>query len=416
MADPLQSPPGEARQGWKEIADFFGVTVRTAQLWEAERALPVRRLPGGRVFAQEQELKDWAQNGPGLSPATPTPEPGRKPHWAWALLLIPLCAALTWPWWRPVNPSAAFVQGGLLTAVDQRGHELWKAALPAPPVEISPNLLMRTPVHLVDLDGDGRNEVLVAVRAPEGQSSDELLCYSSRGELRWTRKAGGKVRTAKADLSGRYVWTNLLPWTSPSGRGLLVISVSALSFPSQVALLDSSGRTLRQYWHAGHLHPMLVADSDGDGRRELWTGGIHNPSHRAAVVVLDPEEMQGASEESSPDYQIVDQPPTREVAHVLLYRSEPSRAIAYFNAAVGIHLLGHRVAVGTKETFPGVSGRFPSLLYEFEGKGQLTSAAIVDNSVIDYTDLEAKHLIAPGAMQRDRAHLREVTWLKRWSR
>ena len=37
MAGNGQTPPGEARQGWKEIADYFGVTTRTVQMWEAER-------------------------------------------------------------------------------------------------------------------------------------------------------------------------------------------------------------------------------------------------------------------------------------------------------------------------------------------------------------------------------------------
>jgi hypothetical protein len=33
---------------WKEIATHLGINVRTAQRWERERRLPVRRLPGGR--------------------------------------------------------------------------------------------------------------------------------------------------------------------------------------------------------------------------------------------------------------------------------------------------------------------------------------------------------------------------------
>ncbi len=33
---------------WKQIAAHLGVNVRTAQKWEKERGLPVRRLPGGR--------------------------------------------------------------------------------------------------------------------------------------------------------------------------------------------------------------------------------------------------------------------------------------------------------------------------------------------------------------------------------
>ncbi len=46
---------------WKEIADRLDVSVRTAQLWEKQRGLPVRRLPGGngRVFVRVDDLEAW---------------------------------------------------------------------------------------------------------------------------------------------------------------------------------------------------------------------------------------------------------------------------------------------------------------------------------------------------------------------
>lgn len=47
---------------WKEIAAYFGKEVRTVRRWEAERDLPVHRLPGngrGSVYAFEHELEAW---------------------------------------------------------------------------------------------------------------------------------------------------------------------------------------------------------------------------------------------------------------------------------------------------------------------------------------------------------------------
>ena len=46
---------------WKEIADYPGVTVRTAQKCEGERGLPVRRLTDvkGRVSVDPVELAEW---------------------------------------------------------------------------------------------------------------------------------------------------------------------------------------------------------------------------------------------------------------------------------------------------------------------------------------------------------------------
>ncbi len=46
---------------WKEIVDYLGVSVRTAQQWEKYGGLPVRRGPGlrGRVFAYVDEIREW---------------------------------------------------------------------------------------------------------------------------------------------------------------------------------------------------------------------------------------------------------------------------------------------------------------------------------------------------------------------
>jgi len=48
---------------WKEIAHHLGVNVRTAQKWERERGLPVRRAPGvrSRVSTDLPSLEAWKQ-------------------------------------------------------------------------------------------------------------------------------------------------------------------------------------------------------------------------------------------------------------------------------------------------------------------------------------------------------------------
>ncbi len=47
---------------WKEIATHLGKSVRTAQRWERELGLPVRRPgqhPSGIVLADPAELDSW---------------------------------------------------------------------------------------------------------------------------------------------------------------------------------------------------------------------------------------------------------------------------------------------------------------------------------------------------------------------
>src|SRR5258708_39019554 len=75
--------------------------------------------------------------------------------------------------------------------------------------------------------------------------------------------------------------------------------------PNQIAVLDSNGKTISEYWHSGGLIDMVLADLDGDGREEIVATGIANGhDHQATLVVLDPDRVFGASTDVRPEFQI----------------------------------------------------------------------------------------------------------------
>ena len=45
--------------GWKRIASFLGVSVRTARRYAKRYSMPVRNWPGGRPWAIPDELLRW---------------------------------------------------------------------------------------------------------------------------------------------------------------------------------------------------------------------------------------------------------------------------------------------------------------------------------------------------------------------
>src|SRR5215472_17066201 len=62
----MSSSPTSRFDSWKEIAQCLGRDLRTVQRWEAQRGLPVHRVPGsGRqaVFAYKNEIDGWLQAG-----------------------------------------------------------------------------------------------------------------------------------------------------------------------------------------------------------------------------------------------------------------------------------------------------------------------------------------------------------------
>jgi hypothetical protein len=65
-------PAQETRlDSWKAIAHYLGRDERTVQRWEADRGLPVHRLPGakrGGIFAYPAELDLWMTGTPRVEP------------------------------------------------------------------------------------------------------------------------------------------------------------------------------------------------------------------------------------------------------------------------------------------------------------------------------------------------------------
>lgn len=75
----VNPPPDRRLRSWKEIAHFFGKDERTVKRWEAQRGLPVHRVPGSSrtsVYAYARELEEWLKKpGTALAPEEPAPAP-----------------------------------------------------------------------------------------------------------------------------------------------------------------------------------------------------------------------------------------------------------------------------------------------------------------------------------------------------
>ena len=80
-----------------------GVSVRTVQLWETDRNLPVRRLPGirGRILAIPAEIDAWRTT----QPALPVQNFKNHTHALVAITVAALGAADMWWFNRPTPQS-----------------------------------------------------------------------------------------------------------------------------------------------------------------------------------------------------------------------------------------------------------------------------------------------------------------------
>ena len=113
----------------------------------------------------------------------------------------------------------------------------------------------------------------------------------------------------------------------------MVASPHMVWWPSQIAILNTDGKLISEYWHSGALTGMALADLDGDGRQEILATGVSEYDHQATLVVLDPDRVMGASKEEDPQFQIHGMGAAHERLRLLFPRSDLNRALYQYNQA-----------------------------------------------------------------------------------
>jgi len=388
---------------WKEIAEYLGVSVRTAQKWEAGLGLPVHRLPGekGRVSAEAAGLERWKRETLG------------RPHWwasvrffrvyaAVATALVVVAGGVFLGGYLASNrkgPPARFhLEFKSLVVTDERGRELWRKTFEDPfePDHTPEEMLRERKAWFGDLDEDGHVELLFTYDPSSREKNGSfLICFSDQGKEKWRFVPGRQVSTPTETFPPPYLITQVA--VAPLGRDrakkVLVTSHHLTSYPNQFVALSSKGAVLGEYWHSGHLSYMELADLDGDGLDEVLLAGVNNGYKAATLVALDPLNLGGASVEEDRAYQLEGLGPGKEKARLLFQRTCINRKFEGYNLAMQPTVQGDSVRVDVRERPSdyqagvayrldkhlrlihfAVSDRFRALHRELEAAGQLDHA------------------------------------------
>jgi hypothetical protein len=408
----LNATPEQRREltSWKEIADYLGVNVRTAQKWEKERGLPVRRMPGGsgRVSADPVALTAWKD-------ATL-----EKPGW-WAslpflrnyallttLLLLAVVGGAVGAYLaldRKGPPALWRVQQNFLIVSDQQGRELWRKAFDKPLDVRSYERPLARDVWFGDLDDDGHVETLFVPRF--AHTAQTLICYSDKGAEKWRFVAGRAVSTRLETFDSVYgiMAFSVVPIGKRRGKAVVVSCPHSLYYPNQVALLSAGGRLLREYWHSGGLAHLEIADLDGDGVGEIYLAGISNSTGSATLVVLDPDTMEGASLEENRDYQLQGFAPGRERARILFPRSCMSRKFEKWSQVGWLFMQPDAIAV---EAIERTVSRAPGIIFHLTRDLKLEKVVLEDSFRIAHTEMQAAGQLDHQLTPQEEAEFRNI--------
>jgi hypothetical protein len=246
------------------------------------------------VFAFTEELDAWLRSAPPPAPAPPAAAPEPSPSAArrriGALLLVLLAvvgagvlAALA----PPAGVARVSIHRGQLVAEDKAGARLWSYALDA----IEPVLAAHKPFVAVDLDQDGRPEVVVALRHLDAnrQPAETLLCFSSSGRIRWKVRLNDELQFGEGTFGPPWRAEDLSVITTPTGPRIAVAVHHDVWWPSFIATLDAAGRVDNRFIHDGWLTRL---ESTADGRT-LIAGGFNNDRDAPVLAFLPSNQLNG---------------------------------------------------------------------------------------------------------------------------
>ena len=405
---------------WGEIAEHLGVSIRTAQHWEKDKGLPVRRLAGekGRVWAIPVELDRWRE---AHLVEKPTERPASRAVGLWAVVATAglLLAAGAYLVSTRKGPPADFHHDGRsLVVTDEQGRELWRKPFAETFHRDSTpeKILENKKAWFGDLDGDGRVELLYAYAPTTRESTGDILfCFSETGREKWRFVPGKTVASRVASFPPPYHLARLMPMASDRDRTkrIVVTSFHGTRYPSQVVVLSHQGAVLGEYWHSGHLGKGELADLDGDGNQEIVFAGISNGYGAATLLVLDPSDLGGASHEGNPDYQLQSLPAGREKARLLFPRTCINRKFDPYGAPHRLVVRGDSIEVAVSERTLGPEGVNLLAFYYLNRRLELTNVLVNDPFKVYHRELEAAGQLDHPLTEKEVAELRNIRYLKR---
>ncbi len=368
---PSQTPDGEKLPltSWKEIAAYLQVSVKTAQRYETEHGLPVKRL-GGRVSIALSELMAWQLASESKKPT---------PWWtnvrnlqigftlSGGLAVLAVMAVVGYFYFqRAGQPAFVHIDGSLLTARDESGRQVWQHRFDAPVLAAGEPPSLRH--QLADIDKDGQVETVgVWQHVLRDSKGWAVHCLSSDGNIRWMLNMEDRVTTASGKEFGPpYVVRATTLLDSPENDGtqwVAAVFVHVTDVLSTLVVVDSRGKRRGQYWHSGHLNALQMFDADGDGKKEIVVGGVRHGVEQAVIVAFDPILVSGANAmpEKHPRA-IIGKGPSSEKLTGFIARSILSKRLGSFNYISEFLLVNGNLRAHVFESLQTPEGY---LLYDF---------------------------------------------------
>jgi len=366
---------------WKDIAQHLGHDVSTVRRWEKERGLPVHRLPGASrsaVFAYAEEIDAWILGQADEEASAASEKTPRKllPLVVAGGLALVLGFAGLFAWrttHRPHLAEARF-EGQRLIAEDPSRRVLWTHDFSAP-LDIPEGQRSRR-VHVADLDGDGRREVVVGVRF-SGSEVEEVFCFSDTGTLRWRYRPADALQFGRETFSGPWRIGDMLVEPGAAAKHTIWVAFTHHTWwPSFVVRIDETGEADLRFVSAGWVTELELFRNGSESY--IVAAGLNNEYDAGALAIIDPTRQAARSPQTPGSlYACLDCPAARPHRYFVFPRSELNAVTGSpANIVRAIRALPDKLEVRTEEVNETSVQSFG--VYELRGDFSLAAASMTD--------------------------------------
>jgi DNA-binding winged helix-turn-helix (wHTH) protein len=205
--------------------------------------------------------------------------------WAGAVLLASLAIIGVITWFHEPQISSATAIGDSLTAKDASGNVLWTHRFGYRFMEGPDEAKSR--IQVVDLNGDGQLEVLVATALADPTAAygpEELLCFSSRGKLLWHYRPQIDMEFNTPDLNGPWRIAQMIIVGEGSSKSIWLAVDHAVWWPAFIRRISPDGSGETMFISSGAIYGLMSLLTKSGAY--ILAGGINNEYRTASMAVL----------------------------------------------------------------------------------------------------------------------------------
>jgi len=250
------------------------------------------------VYAYAHEIDAWltGQSLPlnGAAPVEGT-SPTRRGWLIPAAVLAVFFTAVTWWVARASAPGPVEnvkLTGNKILAYDAEGRAAWSFELPGAVSTAIPDVEARRK-QIVDMDGDGIREVLVAAHFANSTGDEDprsiLYCFREDGSLVWQHEPVRALTFGGRRFQGPWIIEDVVVSQNSGPRTVFVAYRHNTWWPSFIEKLDATGRDFLMFVNPGWVMRIAYLRAPHGGL--LLAGGVHNAQKMGFLAAIG--ESQG---------------------------------------------------------------------------------------------------------------------------